>query len=99
MYQGQRVAQLFTTEGIQSHYRPGTNAKSLCKPSMCVCVRVFIGMCFSSGVYMTVRYKDLRCKIIWLKRYSHYVAGDAVGVRGSPSSPFLLHSLLQSEQK
>lgn len=56
MYQGQTVAQLFTIAGIQSHYRLGTNAKSLCKPP-CVCV--FIGMCFSSGVYMNVTYKDL----------------------------------------
>lgn len=40
MYQRQTVAQLFTTAGIRSHYRLGTNAKSLCKPSVRVCVHV-----------------------------------------------------------
>lgn len=32
------VAQLFTTTGIWCHYSPRTNAKSLCKPSLCVCL-------------------------------------------------------------
>lgn len=41
MYQGQRVAQLFTIAGIHCHYMPGTNAKFLCKPSVCVCVYVY----------------------------------------------------------
>ena len=82
MYQRQTVAQLFTTMGIRSHYRLGTNAKSLCKPSVCVCLCVcmFLGMHFSSGVYMNARYKDLWRKIISLKRYSHYAAGYAEGL-------------------
>lgn len=42
MYQRQTVAQLFTTAGIRSHYRLGTNAKSLCKPSVRVCVCVHV---------------------------------------------------------
>lgn len=57
MYQQQTEAQLFTTTGIQSHYKMGANAKSLSKPrAMCM----FIEMQFSLGVYMNARYKDTR---------------------------------------